>query len=219
MRRRILVCSLLGVAAVAPALVSAPAQTVPSRDAPPIADDTSGRTNVPPGFGTLRQDDIAIRLELQGLIVRAIPLDESVIRLLTPDSYRALRELQESNKASISAVSRRTGGQKPDLWYVSFYGVQPDVHFSPMELIITSGGRDFRALDIIPLSSGFGEERLQQRETQSALYLFDEAIDLDQPLTVTFQTLTNSDWELTLQAVERERALVRARAARSGSHQ
>ena len=219
MRRRILVCSLLGVAAIAPALVSAPAQTVPPRDAPPIADDTSGRTNVPPGFGTLRQDDIAIRLELQGLIVRAIPLDESVIRLLTPDSYRALRELQESNKASISAVSRRTGGQKPDLWYVSFYGVQPDVHFSPMELIITSGGRDFRALDIIPLSSGFGEERLQQRETQSALYLFDEAIDLDQPLTVTFQTLTNSDWELTLQAVERERALVRARAARSGSHQ
>ena len=186
---------------------------------PPVADDTSGRTNVPAGFGTLRQDDIAIRLELQGLIVRAIPLDESVIRLLTPDSYRALRELQESNKASISAVARRMGGQRPDLWYVSFYGVQPDVHFSPMELIVTSGGRDFRALDVIPLSSGFGEERLQQRETQSALYLFDEAIDLDQPLTVTFQTLTNSDWELILQAIERERALVRGRAARSGSHQ
>jgi hypothetical protein len=207
------------VVATAPNPGCASAQTVPPRDAPPMADDTSGRTNVPAGFGTLRQDDIAIRLELQGLIVRAIPLDESVIRLLTPDSYRALRELQESNKASISAVTRRTGGQKPDLWYVSFYGVQPDVHFSPMEIIITSGGRDFRALDIIPLSSGFGEERLQQRETQSALYLFDEAIDLDQPLTVTFQTLTNSDWEFTLQAIERERALVRGRAARSGSRQ
>jgi hypothetical protein len=203
--------------ALGAACASAPAQTgTTPLGVSGAADDTSGKSNVPPGFGTLRQDDIAIRLELQGLAVRAIPLDESVIRLLTPDSYRALRELQESNKAGISAVARRTGGQKPDLWYVSFYGVEPDVHFSPRELIITSGGRDFRALDIIPLSSGFGEERLKQRETQSAIYLFDEAIDLDQPLTLTFQTQTNSGWEQTLQAIERERALVRARAARSG---
>ncbi|HMI54957.1 MAG TPA: hypothetical protein VK494_02095, partial [Gemmatimonadaceae bacterium] len=39
----------------------------------PITDDTTGRASVPVGFGTLRQDEIAIRLELQGLIVRAIP--------------------------------------------------------------------------------------------------------------------------------------------------
>ena len=202
--------------ALGAACATAPAQTgTTPRDLSGIADDTSGKSNVPPGFGTLRQDDIAIRVELQGLAVRAIPLDESVIRLLTPDSYRSLRELEESNKAGISAVARRTGGQKPDLWYVSFYGIEPDVHFSPRELIITSGGRDFRALDIIPLSSGFGEERLKQRETQSAIYLFDEAIDLDQPLTLTFQTQTNSAWDQTLQAIERERALVRARAARS----
>src|SRR3954464_648543 len=185
---------------------------------PPITDDTTGRANVPVGYGSLRQDDIAIRLELQGLIVRAIPLDETVIRLLTPDSYRALRELQESNKQSIAAVTRRTGGRAPDLWYVSFYGVQPDVHFSPMELVITSSGRDFRALEILPLSAGFGEQRLSQRETQSAIYLFDEAIDLDQPLTVTFQNIRNEDWEQILTRIERERALVRARATRSSDH-
>ena len=177
-------------------------------------DDTTGRTNVPAGFGTLRQDEIAIRIELQGLIVRAIPLDENLIRLLTPDSYRALRELQESNKQSIAAVTRRTGGRAPDLWYVSFYGVQPDVRFSPMELVITSSGRDFRALEVIPLSSGFGEQRLRQRETQSALYLFDEDIDLDQPLGVTFQNVRSDAWEQILTRIERERALVRARASR-----
>jgi hypothetical protein len=181
----------------------------------PITDDTTGRANVPVGFGTLRQDEIAIRLELQGLIVRAIPLDENLIRLLTPDSYRALRELQESNKQSIAAVTRRTGGRAPDLWYVSFYGVEPDVHFSPMELVITSGGRDFRSLEVLPLSSGFGEQRLRQRETQSAIYLFDENIDLDQPLSVTFQNVRNDMWEQILTRVERERALVRARASRS----
>ena len=184
------------------------------RSLPPITDDTTGRVNVPVGFGTLRQDEIAIRIELQGLIVRAIPLDENLIRLLTPDSYRALRELQESNKQAIAAVTRRTGGRTPDLWYVSFYGVEPDVHFSPMELIITSSGRDFRALEVLPLSSGFGEQRLKQRETQSAIYLFDEAIDLDQPLTVTFQNVRDDSWEQVLTRVERERALVRARASR-----
>jgi len=203
-----LVACVVLACATAPGLTSAQG---------PVADDTSGRTNVPPGFGTLRQEEVAIKLSPPGMIVRAIPLDENVIRLLTPDSYRTLRELQESNKAAISTVTRRTGGQKPDLWYVSFYGVEPDVHFSPRELVITSGGRDFRALDVIPLSSGFGEERLKQRETQSALYLFEEAIDLDQPLTVTFQTERSDDWELTLREIERERALVRARAAKSAS--
>jgi hypothetical protein len=184
----------------------------------PISDDTIGRANVPAGFGTLRQDDIAIRLELQGLIVRAIPLDENLIRLLTPDSYHALRDLQESNKQPIAAVTRRTGGRAPDLWYVSFYGVQPDVTFSPRELVITSSGRDFRALEVLPLSSGFGEQRLKQRETQSAIYLFEDAIDLDQPLSVMFQNVRNDDWEQILTRVERERALVRARASRPTDH-
>lgn len=182
----------------------------------PITDDTTGRASVPVGYGTLRQDEIAIRMELPGLIVRAIPLEENLIRLLTSDSYRALRELQESNKQAIAAVTRRTGGRGPDLWYVSFYGVQPEVSFSPMELVITSGGRDFRPLEVIPLSSGFGEQRLKQRAAQSAIYLFDDAIDLDHPLSVTFQSLRDDSWEQVLRRVERERALVRARASRPG---
>lgn len=207
--------AVLVASACAPGPGSAAAQ---SGTLAPISDDTVGRANVPVGFGTLRQDDIAIRIEMPGLIVRAIPLDENLIRLLTPDSYRALRDLQESNKQAIAAVTRRTGGRAPDLWYVSFYGVEPDVPFSPMELVITSSGRDFRPLELVPLSSGFGEQRLKQRETQSALYLFDEDIDLDQPLTVTFQNVRNDDWEQILTGVERERALVRARATRPSDH-
>ena len=83
-----------------------------------------------------------------------------------------------------------------------------------MELVITSAGRDFRALEVLPLSSGFGEQRLRQRETQSAIYLFDDSIELDQPLTVTFQNVRNDTWDQILPRVERERALVRARASR-----
>ena len=208
--RVILGATILALLACASGTPSASAQ---QQTLNPITEDTTGRTSVPVGYGTLRQDDIAIRMELPGLIVRAIPLDENLIRLLTPDSYRALRELQESNKQAIAAVTRRTGGRVPDLWYVSFYGVQPDVHFSPMELVITSSGRDFRPLEVLPLSSGFGEQRLKQREAQSAIYLFDEAIDLDHPLSVTFQNVRDDTWEQVLTRIERERALVRARAS------
>jgi hypothetical protein len=181
----------------------------------PIVEDTTAAAGIPAGFGSLRQDDIAIRLEPQGLIVRAIPLDEKVIRLLTPDSYRALRDLQESNRSTIESIARRSGGRKPDLWYVSFYGREENARFTPMDLVITSAGQDFRPVDVIPLSTGFGEQRLRQRETQSAVYVYPGDIDVDHPLTVTFQGQTSAVWELLLQRIERERALVRARATGS----
>jgi hypothetical protein len=182
----------------------------------PVVDDTTGVSGVPAGFGSLRQDDIAVRLEPQGIILRAIPLDESIIRLLTPDSYRALRDLQESNRRMIETITRRSGGRAPDLWYVSFYGLEENARFSPMELVITSGGQDFRPVDVIPLSTGFGEQRLRQRETQSAVYIYPGDIDVDHPLTVTFQGQRSIVWEQLLQRIERERALVRARASGSG---
>lgn len=182
----------------------------------PVIEDTTARAGIPAGYGSLRQDEIAIRLEPQGLIVRAIPLDETVIRLLTPDSYRALRDLEESNRRTIDGIARRSGGRSPDLWYVSFYGLEENARFSPMELVITSGGQDFRPIDVIPLSTGFGEQRLHQRETQSAVYVYPGDIDVDHPLTVTFQGQQSVLWEQVLQRIERERALVRARASRGG---
>jgi hypothetical protein len=151
------------------------------------------------------------------LIVRAIPLDENVIRLLTTDSYRALRDLEESNRTAIDRITRRSGGRRPAVWYVSFYGLQPEVRFSPMDLVITSAGQDFRPIDVLPLTTGFGEQRLSQRETQSAVYLYPGDIDVDHPLVVTFQGERDATWEQTLQRIERERALVRARATGGAS--
>ena len=200
-------------------LISALAACAPPRNAggvavAPVIEDTTARAGIPAGFGSLRQDEIAIRLEPQGLIVRAIPLDESVIRLLTPDSYRALRDLEESNRRTIDGIARRSGGRSPDLWYVSFYGLEENARFSPMELVITSGGQDFRPIDVIPLSTGFGQQRLRQREKQSAVYIYPGDIDVDHPLTVSFQGQQSVLWEQVLQRIERERALVKARATR-----
>ena len=185
----------------------------PSRPAPaPGGADTVGL--VPAGYGTLRQSDLSLRVQRFGLQVQATPLDESVIRLLSPDSYRALAGIKRSKSDAIAAVARRTAARTLSLWYVSFFTVeQGDTRFSPRDFVVANVGRDFRPIDVIPLTPGFGEQRLRQNQTQSALYVFDGQIDLAQPLTITYETARNDEWASLLQQIERERALVRSRAA------
>jgi hypothetical protein len=47
---------------------------------------------------------------------------------------------------------------------------------------------------------------------QTALYAFDPQVDVNQPLTVQYETTRNSEWPLILSRIERERVLVRSRA-------
>jgi hypothetical protein len=181
--------------------------------APASAPSDSSHLLVPAGYGSLRQEDIAVRLQQRGLQVQAIPLDETIIRVLSPDSYRALREQVTSRAATIEELSRRTGFREFSVWLVRFHGIeQGETPFSPMEFIITSVGRDFRPIEVLPLTPGFGQHRLRQREVQSALYVFDPQVDVNQPLTVQYESTRNADWALALTRIERERVLVRSRA-------
>jgi hypothetical protein len=177
-----------------------------------LADTTPGL--VPAGFGTLRQDDLALRLSSSSLQVRAIPLDESIIRLLSPDSYRAMSELRRSKGDAIALVARRNGAREVSVWYVSFFAVERgETRFSPREFIITNVGRDFRPLDVLPLTPGFGEQRLRQNGRQDALYVFDGQLDVQQPLSVSYATDRNDEWANILPLIERERSLVKSRAS------
>jgi hypothetical protein len=180
------------------------------------ANDTLDANFVPPGFGTLRQDDITLRMTLTGgLQVRAIPLDERLIRLLSPDSYNFMRQLKASRQRSVDSIADRAHLQKVSLWYVTFYGIeQGEARFSPQQFIITNVGRDFRPIEIVPLTAGFGDYRLKQREIQSALYVFDGQLDINQPLTAQMEnTPSTTDWAAVLRRVEQERAAVRSRAS------
>ena len=176
------------------------------------ADTTPGL--VPVGFGTLRQDDLSLRITSSSLQVRATPLDESIIRLLSPDSYRAMSELRRSKSEAIALVARRNGARDVSVWYVSFFAVERgETRFSPREFIITNVGREFRPLDVLPLTPGFGEQRLRQNGRQDALYVFDGQLDVQQPLSVSYATERNDDWSRILPLIERERSLVRSRAS------
>jgi hypothetical protein len=170
---------------------------------------------IPAGFGTLRQDQIAIRVQTLGLTVSAIPLDESVIRTLAPDSYRTLHALRESKKPALEALRARMGLAGVQAWYVSFFNVQQgDARFDAFDVLVHSVGQDFRPLDALPLTTGFGDGRVAQRGTQSAIYAFDPQIDLNQPLTVTALGQQTTVWgDTMLPLIERERSLVWSRSS------
>src|SRR5579862_2682239 len=133
---------------------AAGAQNPPTRPptrlpSPAAVADTNGSALIPAGFGTLRQDDISIKLLLTDVLVKLVPLDESVIRTLSPDSYRALHDLAESKRAAVTRLARQHGLEHGSLWYVSFYGLAPEARFSPLELTISVTGHDYRPVEIL----------------------------------------------------------------------
>lgn len=213
-RSALAVACVLGAGCAAAPQPGAPADPRVGATAVARATDTTRAGWVPAGFGSLRQDDVAIRLERRDVLARAIPLDETVIRLLSPDSYRAMRDLLESRRAELERLATVHQLRDRSVWYVGFHGLAAEARFDPREVAITSGGREFRPLEVLPLSSGFGEHRLQPRETQSALYLFEDGIDLAQPLTVAFGTTRDAaSWGEIRRTLDRERVLVRSRAS------
>ena len=192
-----------------------------SRDSAAATRDTiADPTLVPAGLGTLRQDDIAIRVDYNQLQVKAIPLDESVIRTLSPDSYRALHELVESRRARLTQVAQRRGLEGYRVWYVTFFALQPDQPYSPNEVVVVNNGREYRPIEVMPLSPGFGGPRLRLREQQAALYMFEPGVDVQQPTSLRVENETSDAWQAVIRRIERERALIRSRSqARNGQPQ
>jgi hypothetical protein len=199
---------------------AAPAATLPAQGVVPtrrISQDSTSASLVPAGFGTLKQEEIAIVLQPNGVRVTAIPLDESIIRVLAPDSYQSLHATLQIKRQQILQRAAAHNIRDPRVWYVTFTGLVPDARFVPTDITVTSGGRDYRPLDVIGLSSGFAEQRVQPRQTEKGLLIFDEALDVTQPITVTIGTERNTDWsndrsDSILSKIEAERAQVRARA-------
>ncbi|MEP6492306.1 MAG: hypothetical protein ABJF01_06500 [bacterium] len=209
--------ALVAACGGAPVGASLPAQVPPRIPSTRVTQDSTSAALVPAGFGTLKQEDIAITLQPNGVRVTAIPLDESVIRVLAPDAYRSLHSILESKRQQILQRAASHNTRDPRVWYVTFTGLVPDARFVPTDITVTSGGRDYRPLDVIGLSSGFAEQRLQPRSTEKGLLIFDEGLDVSQPVVVSIGSERNIDWsndrsDSILSKIESERAQVRARA-------
>jgi hypothetical protein len=192
-----------------------------SMSATPTAARPAGDTvtnMIPAGLGTLKEADISITLQPPtGVRVTIFPLDESVIRTLAPDSYRAMHANLESRAQQIRQRASMHAEQRPSVWFVRFYGLAPDARYDPTDVTLSVSGRDFRPFDVVPISGDFGTQRLQPRETQTGLLLFDSAIDLTQPIVVRMGADENATWDAIRRTIDAERAAVRARASAKAS--
>ncbi len=169
----------------------------------------------PPGFGSLRQEQVGVRLQNSQLVVRVIPLDERVTRLLGPDAYRSLRDLKASRAGEIAQAERRIGQDSVAAFVVTFFGIAPDARFDPDGLNITSQNATHRPLAIIPVTPRWNEGTLAQRQQAAAIYLFDNGIEILRPMTVTYGALVSDAWGDILRIMNTERARVLSRAAQA----
>ncbi len=188
--------ALAGAALAAPALVAAQGTDLP-----------------PAGFGTLKQDQVAVIITTPNLAVRLLPLDEHVIRLLAPDSYASLHALAQSKAFAIAAAAQDAGRDSVEAFFVTFYALQPQVTFVPDQVAIQSLGSYYRPLAILPLSPLWNDARLDQRQQASAIYLFEPSIPVSQTFTVFYGDQNSATFDNSLALLQAERARVLVRAA------
>jgi len=163
----------------------------------------------PAGFGTLKQDAFTVSLRSGALLVKVTPLDEGVIRLAAPDTYTRLHALAESRRLE---AARRVPGGDAQLFLVSFFSYDPDVPFQPEDLQLVAQGRTARPAAILPMTAGWGKQRLAQQETQAAVYVFEGPIEYGQPIIVRNGMDQSSAWNDVVPVLENERAKVLSRA-------
>jgi hypothetical protein len=172
----------------------------------------TAQDTIPVGYGTLRRDDIVAVFSTGTIAVQVLPLDEQVIRLLAPDTYRSLRGLVHSRKDDIVEAARLANVERPALVMVTFLGIVPQARFSPEDLNITSRGRLFRPIGVVPLSPTWSSNQLDARQQAVAIYLFEPGISVREPMTISYQGLSSDVWTHSLQLLDQERQRVKARA-------
>jgi hypothetical protein len=133
-----------------------------------------GSDALPVGFGSLNQNDLAIRMRNDDLELRVVPLDERVLRLLGPDAYASLHATIEARRASIDSVGRQRGIAVPGLMLVSFYGLRQNAQFDPNLITVTARNRVFRPIGLVPLGASFNNNQLDLRGQATAIYIFED---------------------------------------------
>jgi hypothetical protein len=169
--------------------------------------------DLPVGLGTLRQDEISMKLRRGELQVRVTPLDESIIRVTAPDTYDRLSALGRGHQ---EIFQQQTGSAVPfRLFLVSLYSESTEVTFEPEALNLVNRGLRYRPVEIRAVTPDWDSRLVTPRETVMAIYAFTSDLDLERDVEVEYQEVRSRDWQEILPVVQRERALLRSRSPRS----
>lgn len=144
-----------------------------------------------------------------GLQIMVTPLDESVTVVTAPDTYERLASTASTGRADLPVETR--------LFLVSFFSDEPDVRFVPEDVQFLSRGFRMRPVAIHPITPGWGQHRVAQRQTEMAVYAFPPELAMETDLTLVYGLDESSAWSGILPRVQAERARARARAGLTGS--
>lgn len=166
----------------------------------------------PPGFGSLKQSDLALNVRSDELEVRLVPLDQRVTRLLARDAHESLESLVHSRRASIDSVARMYGISAPGLALVTFFGGRMGARFDPSTLTLGIRNRVLRPRGVVPFSPRFTSQQLDVREQVSAIFVFDELLPVTDDFNFAYQGRVSESWGNKQRLLDRERGRVAARA-------
>jgi hypothetical protein len=174
---------------------------------------SEAETLPPPGYGTLRQDDFTVALQSGNTQLKVTPLDEAVIRLAAPDTYGRLHGLVDSRKQRVADAASSAGLRgEPAVFLVSFFTRAQQATYEPTNVQLLSKGILYRPAGILPLTPEWGRQQVRQEETQSALYVFDPAVDLDVTFEVEYQGTRSLAWAGIIRLLQAERGRVMSRS-------
>ncbi len=171
-----------------------------------------GVTLPPGGYGSLTQNDLALRIRTPDLDVRFVPLDPRVTRLLARDSWESLRSVVQSRRAAIDSVADAAGVSRPGLALVTFFAQRANARFDPQTITVQIRGREYRPLGIVPFSGQFTSQQLDVRAQVSGIYLFQEDLPVNDSFTVLYAGQPSEDWQGKQRTLDRERTRVALRA-------
>jgi hypothetical protein len=173
----------------------------------------------PAGYGTIRSDQLSIRITLADIELRFLPLDERVLRLVSKDGYDAIKGLLASRQGAIDSAATGAALAAPGLALVTFFGLRADARFDPENVSLLYHGQLWRPIAIVPVTANFTGRQLPVRQQALAIYLFDSPLPVYELFDVVYGTAQSSAWQEALRRIDRERGLVMMRwqAERSDS--
>ena len=188
----------------------------PPLDGPAVAVETPrGRIAAGPSrSGSLRQDQISVRMSAGALRIEVTPLAGWVLEAAASDTRDRLTRIARTHGP---ALEQRTGQTEAVLFLVTFSSLQPGAEFRPDDLHLVSRGLRERPLAIQAITPGWGGHRVGQQESAVAVYAYSGSIDLSRDLTVWYQGEEDSSWSNIVSAVETERGRIPGAAGQSFS--
>lgn len=158
-----------------------------------------------PASGTLRQEQISVRMTVGDLRIEITPLAEWVLEAAAPDTRERLARIGDTHGPGLA---RRSGEGAPVLFLVTFSSMRPGAEFHPDDLHLVSRGLRERPAAIQSITPSWGSRRLEQQQSAVAVYAYPESLDLSRDLTVWYRDREDSSWSAVVARIEAERGRI-----------